>query len=748
MRVKQILAMFSIPANARLVYSRITASRLTTAFFFLALLHFLLQVSFQAWAYQINSSAGTFLSDILAAGNFAPHDFFAVLVPVGSDGKTGGELRLCNKDEMEAHEDIYQCPVTWRGRAAPPNMTEVDDGYGAVPTTPQADNVLPTTPEANSIITSTDDSGPTTTTSTRTRTSTTTSRTSTTVGSIPTSGGSSGQAGEDKESDDDEEEYDDRRRSAKRSLSLRDIPVETVFNMSLVQPGSSATETTVAGVLLPNMMNPTSGTMGVVLSEQCVQMIIWPNQIIHNTKREDLTFIGFQIWVFGMSVVAILNESIPHTLAALATHLLTAAWSGYQLVNTASFQSEFVRSTIRSGLCGRGVNLLPNYWVERRAAEVSVLVVNGVSLLISAALSWRLVKMFGWQTFKRIGASLEINRIYKIVLIFSIGLQVAFFFIIVGTALWLDVLFSTILGETAENAAVYKAFAILACLVTLPWLCLGWFAVRREMQKMMCLFLAASFLLVAAWGTLFMSRTFRWSFMEWRFFATMSVASAALLVLTTILGIVCFYNFGKGLKRFLPTAEEQTFDHENFQRVTSRDMEKAEVVDFPVSGPIPTYAVAFGNSAKSQQQSSVERSTTVETSSSMTSSSLGSPLHDPMFFDPAPDYPHLSIPTSNLPPRFRSREHSIAEPNGSSLSGGAVSRGDSTTSSESGSNPFSLDTETRRNSAGSGTSGRSYGTNKSPKTYAKPGSLFTPPKHVRDISQAGSLEGNKRWVID
>lgn len=119
-----------------------------------------------------------------------------------------------------------------------------------------------------------------------------------------------------------------------------------------------------------------------------------PANRVHNTKREDLTFIGFQLWVFGMSIVAILNESIPHTLAALATHVLATAWSGYQLVNTASFQSEFVRSTIRSGLCGGGsVNLLPTYWVERRAAEVSVLVVNAVSLLISGALSWRLVKV-------------------------------------------------------------------------------------------------------------------------------------------------------------------------------------------------------------------------------------------------------------------------------------------------------------------------------------------------------------------
>lgn len=36
-----------------------------------------------------------------------------------------------------------------------------------------------------------------------------------------------------------------------------------------------------------------------------------------NTKREDLVFIAFQIWVLGMSIVAILNESIPHMYVVL-----------------------------------------------------------------------------------------------------------------------------------------------------------------------------------------------------------------------------------------------------------------------------------------------------------------------------------------------------------------------------------------------------------------------------------------------
>jgi hypothetical protein len=38
-------------------------------------------------------------------------------------------------------------------------------------------------------------------------------------------------------------------------------------------------------------------------------------------------------------------------------------------------------------------------------------------------------------------------------------------FVVVAVALWLDVLFSTILGANAENVVVYKTFGILATLV-------------------------------------------------------------------------------------------------------------------------------------------------------------------------------------------------------------------------------------------------------------------------------------------
>jgi hypothetical protein len=68
----------------------------------------------------------------------------------------------------------------------------------------------------------------------------------------------------------------------------------------------------------------------LTLSHNCLVALNWPVQTyvfpiyviikvtcsrplrLRYTKREDIAFLAFQFWVLGMSLVALLNESIPH----------------------------------------------------------------------------------------------------------------------------------------------------------------------------------------------------------------------------------------------------------------------------------------------------------------------------------------------------------------------------------------------------------------------------------------------------
>ncbi|KAG6891070.1 hypothetical protein C0995_014159 [Termitomyces sp. Mi166 len=315
---------------------------------------------------------------------------------------------------------------------------------------------------------------------------------------------------------------------------------------------------------------------------------------LDNTIREDFVFIAFQFWVLGMSVVALLNESIPHILASLVTHMMATAWAAFQIKNTGAFKSNFTR-VITNGACsGVSMSLLFNYWDARRTAEITSLAFNVLAFLISCVLTWRLFKperqSFGWQTFKRVGASLTINRIYKIVLTLSITIQLSMFFMAVTVSLWIDRLFNSPIGDLVDFETLYKVTSFITLVLLVPWLMTGWFAVRRELRVPMFIFLVLSIWYLGGWSVMFFSTTFRWNFVTWTFFSIMATTSVLLTVVSLVLGVVCRYNFGKGLLRYLNA--NQNLPDDDFRYYEGSDEEK---VDFPSNEkPVPTFAAAFG----------------------------------------------------------------------------------------------------------------------------------------------------------
>jgi len=67
-------------------------------------------------------------------------------------------------------------------------------------------------------------------------------------------------------------------------------------------------------------------------------------------------------------------------------------WSAFQIVHTSHFRADFNRLTTE-GAC-KGIKLLPTYWVDRGRAEIPSLALNIAALMISALLTWKLVKVY------------------------------------------------------------------------------------------------------------------------------------------------------------------------------------------------------------------------------------------------------------------------------------------------------------------------------------------------------------------
>lgn len=78
----------------------------------------------------------------------------------------------------------------------------------------------------------------------------------------------------------------------------------------------------------------------------------------------------------------------------------------------------------------------------------------------------------------------------------------------------------------------------------------GWYSVRREMKKTMIAFLFVGFAGLTCWSVMYYSEVFRWTWLQWPFFACFVIISQVVLIASIILGIMCWRNFHKGLAQF------------------------------------------------------------------------------------------------------------------------------------------------------------------------------------------------------
>lgn len=227
--------------------------------------------------------------------------------------------------------------------------------------------------------------------------------------------------------------------------------------------------------------------------------------------------------------------------------------------------------------------------------------------------------------------------------------------------------------------------------------------------------------------------------------------------------------------------QDEQHARDEFERVYSREVKEkeADIIGFPSSGPIPTYAVAFGkydNAENGYKPDKLAAENSFSAFSTSSAGGLGSPLHDREFMEYGAD----------LPPRFQMQYQatdgnpfnpyaSFAQPIqppppvqwGSppraqglqaTMGGQGVVRNiTATTTDSSEGDPFHLDGEKRERRASvlSGQSDQTLTSISAPKkTYVSPGSHHAPmnpaihnQSHTRDGSQA-SWNAKKGWTIE
>ncbi|CAK5271014.1 unnamed protein product [Mycena citricolor] len=313
-----------------------------------------------------------------------------------------------------------------------------------------------------------------------------------------------------------------------------------------------------------------SASSSLVLNKQCTQILSYPQQVLKNAAREDLTFIFLQFWLLGVSVYALGNHSVPHLLTVLSTRLLITIWSIYVVSYRSHKQSTIFSATVSAAGTPCGVDMFPTFFQTRSGYYIADAALSVLGLLSLAALSWRLLRIFNDE---RVAASHALNRLvndpFQFFMAVQACLQMEVFVLVAATSLWVDVLATSSIRKLSAHTNLYDALIIATTVILIPWISLGWYGVRREHRAMMVSFLVLAFVLLAGWSCMFYSIVFRWSLLQWPYLACLTTASFILIIASGVLGTICWRNFDQGLAEYLNAEEalaSSNFAPEVFKR--------------------------------------------------------------------------------------------------------------------------------------------------------------------------------------
>ncbi|OZJ03008.1 hypothetical protein BZG36_03973 [Bifiguratus adelaidae] len=254
-----------------------------------------------------------------------------------------------------------------------------------------------------------------------------------------------------------------------------------------------------------------------------------------NIKWENMALIGFQLYLLGMVIDAIAYQNTAEVLVMAVLNLICAIFGSLEIMDGRKWLGILQASSI---------NVAPLSIAEKVEIVLTIFLI--LFAIGHGVVSHKVSLTFGWNIYKKIGADMQIQRMYRLSQFFVLALKIDIFTQFIVSGFYLIQFVPTNLSSSSLWATIFHS---IITFIMLPALYLARRVLQTEVEWQMIAFMAWQAIVVIHYG-LVLGETST-SNNTWYFWIGIVALGIFVSVITAILAFGCMRNFGRGLQPYV-----------------------------------------------------------------------------------------------------------------------------------------------------------------------------------------------------
>ncbi|KAF0361206.1 hypothetical protein F8M41_014184 [Gigaspora margarita] len=266
----------------------------------------------------------------------------------------------------------------------------------------------------------------------------------------------------------------------------------------------------------------------------------------------------FQVFQLFFCMNAVYNQNTIQIITIAVTNFLCGLFGIVQIFEIGKWISDLQKNCPGSAY----QSFTGQFRSQYGSNDIPLVVFLVIFSSIIAFVSFKLYQFFCWNIYKKIGADIQMQKIYKTMLIFVLLLKIFFFFVLLtGIEAIATLHHDNDPKEQNDSISLSKGLFYFHVVVTIMFLfleVLAYSALRRENRPGMLLYITLSVITIVDFCIILRS-SIKAIAQAWYFFIVIVVVAVILSIVTWIYAILVFLNFDKGLR---PLLDKQKGDSE------------------------------------------------------------------------------------------------------------------------------------------------------------------------------------------